>query len=133
MPRFAANLSLLYAHLPFLERIKAAKDDGFEAIECQFPYQENSGAVLKDIAVSMAQLELPMVLHNLRGGDWAKGDRGLACHPARVDEFRRGIPDAIAHAQQLGVKQLNCLAGILPEGVSFNEAQKTFVENSQIV
>ena len=50
MPRFAANLSLLYAHLPFLERIKAAKEDGFEAIECQFPYQENSGAALNEIA-----------------------------------------------------------------------------------
>ena len=129
MPRFAANLSLLYSHMPFLERIKAAKEDGFEAIECQFPYQENSGAGLKEITESMAQFELPMVLHNLRGGDWAKGDRGLACHPARIDEFRRGIPDAIIHAQHLGVKQLNCLAGILPEGVSFSDAQKTFVEN----
>ncbi len=129
MPRFAANLSLLYAHLPFLERIKAAKEDGFEAIECQFPYQENSGVALSEMAKLMSQLELPMVLHNLRGGNWAKGDRGLACDPARVEEFRKGIPDAISHAQHLGVQQLNCLAGILPEGISRHQAQKTFVEN----
>ncbi len=69
MPRFAANLSLLYAHLPFLERLKAAKDDGFEAIECQFPYQENSGSALNEITQLKTQLGLPMVLHNLRGGD----------------------------------------------------------------
>jgi hydroxypyruvate isomerase len=58
MPRFAANLSLLYAHLPFLERIKAAKADGFKAIECQFPYQENSGATLNEITQLMKQLDL---------------------------------------------------------------------------
>jgi hydroxypyruvate isomerase len=133
MPRFAANLSLLYAHLPFLERIKAAKEDGFEAIECQFPYQENSGVALSEIAQLMSQLELPMVLHNLRGGDWSKEDRGLACDPARVEEFRKGVPDAISHAQHLGVQQLNCLAGILPEGVSRHQAQKTFVEDRKSV
>jgi len=56
----------------FWRRIKAAKDDGFEAIECQFPYQENSGAALQEIAGSMVQHGLPMVLHNLRGGDWSR-------------------------------------------------------------
>jgi hydroxypyruvate isomerase len=129
MPRFAANLSLLYAHLPSLERIKAAKEDGFEAIECQFPYQENSGAALNEIVKLMTQLDLPMVLHNLRGGDLAKGDRGLACDPARVEEFRKGILDAILYAQHLGVMHVNCLAGILPEGISRKQAQKAFIEN----
>lgn len=129
MPRFAANLSLLYAHLPFLERISQAKADGFEAVECQFPYEVISQASLGDIIKQLQVHHLPMVLHNLPAGNWLAGDRGLACDPRRIEEFQAGIPQAIAHAKALGVTRLNCLAGLLPSGVSQQDAQATFVAN----
>ena len=129
MPRFAANLSLLYAHLPFLERISQAKADGFEAVECQFPYEVISQASLGDIIKQLQVHHLPMVLHNLPAGNWLAGDRGLACDPRRIEEFQAGIPQAIAHAKALGVMRLNCLAGLLPSGVSQKDAQATFVAN----
>lgn len=128
MPRFAANLSMLYTELPFIERFHAAQADGFNAIECQFPYEE-TGAGLEEIVVTLKDLNLPMVLHNLPAGDWNKGDRGIACDPKRVDEFRMGVSKAIAYAKALGVPHVNCLAGILPEGISEQEAQVCFEKN----
>ena len=84
MPRFSANLSLLYTDLPFLERFHAAKAGGFEAVECQFPYEYSSGAKLHEILAVMQALGLTMDLHNLPAGDWSLGDRGIACDPSRV-------------------------------------------------
>jgi hydroxypyruvate isomerase len=69
------------------------------------------------------------VLHNLPGGDWDAGDRGIACDPARVDEFRAGVAKAISYAQALGVPQLNCLAGKAPAGVPDALLRQTFVDN----
>ncbi|MEY2706764.1 MAG: hypothetical protein RI905_515 [Pseudomonadota bacterium] len=129
MPRFAANLSLLYTDLPFLDRFAAAKADGFEAVECQFPYEWYAQASLADIQKTMAGLELPMVLHNLPAGDWANGERGIACDPTRVDEFRAGVPLAIQYAIALDVPRVNCIVGILPEGLSPELAQATLVSN----
>jgi hydroxypyruvate isomerase len=129
MPRFSANLSLLYADLPFLERFRAAKADGFQAVECQFPYESMSGAKLHQIKAVMDELNLAMDLHNLPAGDWASGDRGIACDPARGEEFKIGLLDAIQYAKTLGVPHLNCLSGKLPKGVSFEQAQSAFVSN----
>ena len=129
MPRFSANLSLLYADLPFLERFRAAKADGFEVVECQFPYESMTGAKLHAIKAVMTELNLKMDLHNLPGGDWASGDRGFACDPARGEEFKIALLEAIQYAKILGVPHLNCLAGKLPEGVSFDQAQSAFVSN----
>jgi hydroxypyruvate isomerase len=129
MPRFSANLSLLYADLPFLERFYAAKADGFEVVECQFPYESMTGAKLHEIKAVMTELNLKMDLHNLPGGDWARGDRGFACDPARGEEFKIALLEAIQYAKILGVPHLNCLAGKLPEGVSFEQAQSAFVSN----
>lgn len=129
MPRFAANLSLLYTDLPFLDRFAAAKADGFEAVECQFPYEWYAQASLADIQKTMAGLELPMVLHNLPAGDWANGERGIACDPTRVDEFRAGVPLAIQYAKALDMPRVNCIVGILPEGLSPELAQATLVSN----
>lgn len=129
MPRFSANLSLLYADLPFLERFRVAKADGFEVVECQFPYESMTGAKLHAIKAVMTELNLKMDLHNLPGGDWARGDRGFACDPARGEEFKIGLLEAIQYAKTLGVPHLNCLAGKLPEGVSFEQAQSAFVSN----
>jgi len=129
MPRFSANLSLLYADLPFLERFHAAKADGFEVVECQFPYESMTGVKLHEIKAVMTELNLKMDLHNLPGGDWARGDRGFACDPARGEEFKIALLDAIQYAKILGVPHLNCLAGKLPEGVTFKQAQSAFVSN----
>jgi hydroxypyruvate isomerase len=110
MPKFAANLSLLFTEYPFLDRFQAAAAAGFQAVEVQFPY----GFDPARIAEQLATHQLEMVLHNLPAGDWAAGERGIACDPARVTEFRQGVVQALAYAQALGVKQLNCLAGIAP-------------------
>lgn len=108
MPRFAANLSMLFTEQDFLARFKAAAEAGFEGVEYLFPYEFSSAEI-------KAQLDahgLTQVLFNLPAGDWAKGERGLACHPDRVEEFRAGVNLAIAYAEVLGNTQINCLAGI---------------------
>ena len=125
MPRFAANLSMLFTGQPFLERFAAARAAGFEAVECQFPYDWDPGA----IAAQLQLHRLRMVLHNLPGGNTAAGERGIACHPGRIDEFRAGVDRGIRYAQALGCPQLNCLAGIRPEGVAADAAQACLVAN----
>lgn len=125
MPRFAANLSMLFTEQDFLARFKAAADAGFSGVEYLFPYEFSSAEI-------KAQLDangLTQVLFNLPAGDWAKGERGLACHPDRVEEFRAGVNLAIAYAQVLGNTQINCLAGIRPQGVDEATLEKTFVAN----
>ncbi|HEX5804745.1 MAG TPA: hydroxypyruvate isomerase [Macromonas sp.] len=125
MPSLAANLSLLYPELPFLDRFAAAARSGFRAVEFQFPYAFD----VADIAQRLKEHRLQLVLHNLPAGDWAAGERGIACHPERVDEFRAGVQQALAYARVLGTPRLNCLAGVLPSGVSQEAAQATLVAN----
>src|SRR5215472_17532795 len=86
MPRFAANLSMLFIEVPFLDRFKAAAGAGFDAVEFMFPYEFKAS----DIAAALKDNGLDLVLHNLPAGDWASGDRGIACDPGRVQEFRDG-------------------------------------------
>ena len=125
MPRFDANLTFLFTERPFLDRFEAAAKAGFKAVEFAFPYA--FGAV--DIKARLAANGLQLVLHNLPAGDWDAGERGIACHPGRVDEFRTGVAQAIEYAAALGAPQLNCLAGIAPAGVSEAELRATFVAN----
>jgi hydroxypyruvate isomerase len=113
MPAFAANLTMLFNEVPFLERFALAKEAGFTHVEYLFPY-DFEAATLKGL---LSQHGLRQVLFNLPSGDWAKGDRGIACDPNRVDEFRAGVPRAVAYAQALGVSTLNCLAGKRVAGV----------------
>lgn len=129
MPRFSANLSLLYAELPFLDRFRAAKADGFDVVECQFPYESISGVKLSKIVTVMNELDIVMDLHNLPTGDWLAGDRGFACDPTRIEEFKIGLLDAIQYAKILRVPHLNCLSGKLPDGISYEQAQDTFIAN----
>jgi hydroxypyruvate isomerase len=124
MPRFAANLSMLFQELPFMERFAAARQAGFEAVECQFPYAHGSD----ELARSLRPRAAPG-LHNLPAGDWQAGERGIACHPQRVAEFREGVEQAIEYANALGCPQLNCLAGIVPAGLTPAEAERTLVAN----
>ncbi|TCR69925.1 2-oxo-tetronate isomerase [Bosea sp. BK604] len=107
MPRFAANLSMMFNEWEFLDRFKAAGDAGFEAVEFLFPYEHPSEKV--GLALDGAGLE--QALFNLPPGDWAKGERGMAAIPGREEEFRAGIETALAYAHETGVKRLHMMAG----------------------
>lgn len=107
MPRFAANLTMLFTEVPFLERFKVAREAGFQAVEFLFPYDFS----LDKIKEQLQQTGLELVLFNLPAGNWAAGERGIAANPERVEEFRAGVDQAVAWAAELGVPRLNCLAG----------------------
>ena len=125
MTKLAANLTMLFTEVPFLDRFEAAARAGFTAVEFLFPYPYEAG----DLARRLAENQLRLVLHNLPAGNWDAGERGIACHPNRIDEFRDGVRTAISYAKQLGVKQLNCLVGIVPPDVSQAAAHRTVVAN----
>ncbi len=125
MPRFAANLTMLFTEVPFLDRFALAAQAGFQAVEFLFPYDFDAHAIKR----KLDENGLSLVLHNLPAGDWAAGERGIACHPDRVNEFRAGVAKAITYAQILGVKQLNCLAGKTPAGVPDAVLRATLVAN----
>jgi len=125
MPKFAANLSMLFTELPFLDRFEAAAQADFKAVEFLFPYAWPA----QEIKQRLDAQGLKLVLHNLPAGDWDAGERGIACHPDRVEEFRAGVATAITYAKALGVGQLNCLAGIAPAGVSDTVLRQTLVTN----
>ncbi len=125
MPKFAANLTMLFTEVPFLDRFERAARAGFTAVEFLFPY-DFAGAEIKSRLVAN---RLELVLHNLPAGDWAAGERGIACVPDRVAEFRDGVARAISYASALGVPRLNCLAGKTPGGFSDAAIHATLVEN----
>jgi hydroxypyruvate isomerase len=125
MPKFAANLTMLFNEAPFLERFELAAKAGFKAVEFLFPYAYDA----KDLRARLDANGLQLVLHNLPAGDWDAGERGIACHPDRVAEFRSGVGRAIEYAKALGVGQLNCLAGKAPAGVDDATLRRTFVDN----
>ena len=125
MPKFAANLSMLFTELPFLERFAAAKAAGFEGVEFLFPYEFEKSV----LAERLREQKLVQVLHNLPAGDWSAGERGIAIFPERMSEFREGIHTAIEYARELGCNQLNCLAGIAGDGGHEPVYRGTFVEN----
>ena len=125
MPRFAANLTMLFTEVPFLDRFEHAAKAGFKAVEFLFPYAWPA----EEIRQRLDANNLTLVLHNLPAGDWDAGERGIACLPERVTEFREGVAKAILYAQALGVKQLNCLVGKAPAGVAADVLRQTVVEN----
>jgi hydroxypyruvate isomerase len=125
MPQFAANLTMLFTELPFMERFAAARAVGFDAVEYLFPYAYSK----EELAVVLRANGLKQVLHNLPAGHWESGERGIACHPDRVTEFRDGVALAISYAKALDCPQLNCLAGKLPAGVPREHAHATLIGN----
>ncbi len=125
MPRFAANLTMLFTEVPFLDRFERAAKAGFEAVEFLFPYAFS----VQDIRQRLDDNGLQLVLHNLPAGDWDAGERGIACHPDRQAEFREGVVRAIGYAQALGVGQVNCLAGKAPAGVPEATLRATVIDN----
>jgi hydroxypyruvate isomerase len=125
MPRLAANLTMLYNEVDFLDRFAAAAASGFKGVEYLFPYAYPK----EQLAEKLARHELVQVLHNLPAGDWAAGSRGLACQPDRVGEFQDGVGKAIDYAKALGCPRVNCLAGIAPKDVDPARVRATFVDN----
>ncbi len=125
MPRFAANLTMLFTELPFMQRFEAAAKADFEAVEYLFPYAYDKN----ELAAALRDNGLAQVLHNLPAGNWDSGERGIACHPDRVGEFREGVGMAIDYATALGCPKVNCLLGKLPAGVSVADAHRVAVEN----
>ncbi len=125
MPKFAANLTMLFNELDFLDRFEAAARVGFKGVEYLFPY-DYEAAVLKE---HLQRHNIVQVLHNLPAGDWSAGDRGIGCHPDRATEFQDGVGMAIDYAAALGCKQVNCLAGIAPAGVPTEKLHETLVTN----
>jgi hydroxypyruvate isomerase len=125
MPKFAANLTMLFNEVPFMERFDKAAAAKFKAVEFLFPYAFPAA----DIKAKLDQNKLTLVLHNLPAGNWEAGERGIACLPDRVEEFRKGVANAVEYATSLGVKQVNCLAGKMPEGIAHAVLRTTFIDN----
>jgi hydroxypyruvate isomerase len=125
MPKFAANLTMLFNELEFTERFEAAAKAGFHGVEYLFPYAYPK----EQLAEKLDRHGLVQVLHNLPAGDWAQGERGIAVLPDRIGEFQDGVETAIDYAKALGCTQLNCLAGIRPDGVPEEKVHATLVAN----
>jgi hydroxypyruvate isomerase len=125
MPKFAANLSMLFTEVDFLSRFEKAKNAGFKGVEYLLPYDYP----VEDVVEALQSNGLTQVLFNLPSGDMPNGERGIACLPDRIDEFRQGVDQAITYAKALNCPQLNCLAGKVPEGLSHSEAHQLFVDN----
>ena len=125
MPRFSANLSFLYADLPFLDRFAAAAKDGFKAVEYVGPY----GFAAEEVAAVLKANGLRQALFNLPAGNWDGGERGIGCHADRVTEFQDGVETAIRYGQALGCDKINCLAGIAPAGSTLQERDAVLIAN----
>jgi hydroxypyruvate isomerase len=125
MPKFCANLTLLFNEAPFLDRFERAAKQGFDGVEYLFPYAYPKA----QLAEKLAAHELQQILHNMPAGDWEQGSRGIACLPDRVGEFQDGVGKTIEYATALGCKQVNCLAGIAPAGIDPECCKRTLVDN----
>lgn len=124
MPRFAANLSMMYAEWPFPDRFAAAAADGFTGVECQFPYEWPAA----ELARRRADAGVEQVLINAPPGQGA--ERGLACLPGRESDFRRGFSElALPYATALDCPRVHVMAGIMPPGSDRAVLQATFVAN----
>lgn len=125
MPQFAANLSMMYTEVPFLERFAAAARDGFTAVEYLFPYEHAPS----DISTRLKDNQLTQALFNLPPGNWVAGERGMACHPGRESEFEASLSQAIDYAKATGCRRLHAMAGLIPQGVATEKLHATYVHN----
>jgi hydroxypyruvate isomerase len=125
MPKFAANLSMMYNEVDFLDRFSAAAKDGFKGVEFLFPYSY----LASDIRARLDEFGLAQALFNCPPGDWSAGERGIACLPGREEEFRRGIAQALAYADVLGNKCLHVMAGLLQAELGRAHQREVFLSN----
>ncbi|MBQ0931816.1 hydroxypyruvate isomerase family protein [Ideonella sp. 4Y16] len=125
MPRFAANLTMLYNEHAFLDRFAAAAADGFLGVEYLFPYAFPA----QEIAARLRDHGLQQVLFNAPPGDWEAGERGLACLPGRESEFRAGFAQALVYAEELDCPRIHVMAGLAPAGAERAALQATYEAN----
>lgn len=125
MPRFDANLSMMFNEVEFLDRFAEARRAGFSGVEFLFPYDYQPDQILE----KLHENKLTLVLHNLPAGNFDSGERGLACLPIRVGEFQDGVGKAIDYARALGCSQLHCMSGITPWGADPELVRRTLIEN----
>jgi len=125
MPKFAANLSMMFTELPFLDRLAAAAEAGFCAAEFLSPYEHLPQAIER----AAQRAGLVVSLFNLPPGDWGAGERGIACHPGRENEFRASVDRALSYAKCLGTAHLHAMAGIVPAGADIARCRTTLIEN----
>jgi hydroxypyruvate isomerase len=125
MPRFAANLTMMFNEVPFLDRFAAAAGAGFEGVEFLFPYDHAP----EEVASRLRAGGLTNCLFNMPPGDWAKGERGVAALPGREAEFRAGVATALRYARALGTPTLHAMCGLVPHGADRAAARRTYVEN----
>ena len=126
MPRFAANLSMMYTEHAFLDRFGAAAKDGFDAVEYLFPYAVEAAALRAQLDANCLQ----QVLFNAPPGNFEAGERGVASLPERRDEFRAGfVEQALPYAQTLGCRQVHVMAGLVPEGADRDLRRATYLQN----
>lgn len=125
MPRFAANLTLMFTEVPMLDRFAAAVKAGFRAVECQLPYAWPADEIKR----RLDDARLTMVLINAPAGDWDKGDRGLAALPGREDDFRDGIERAIDYARAFDCPRVHAMAGLVPPDADGQRVRETYVRN----
>lgn len=121
MPRFAANLSMMFNEVAFLDRFEAAANAGFKGVEILFPYE----APKEEVASRLNAHGLEQVLFNLPPGDWDAGERGLAAMPGREDDFKRALGTALDYAQALKCPRLHAMPGLVHHGAR----RATYVEN----
>jgi hydroxypyruvate isomerase len=125
MPKLAANLTMLYADSPFLDRFVRARASGFRYVEYLFPYEHD----ISTLATALEKNGLIQVLFNLPAGNWSAGERGIAAFPDRIEEFRSGVTRAIQVAKPLKCRQVNCLVGKRDDRVPLEDQQRVMVEN----
>jgi len=123
--RFSANLSMLYPEHGFLERFGAAAADGFRGVEFVSPYEFEPA----EVAAAAQAVGTEVVLFNSPAGEWANGERGIACHPGREDEFADGIEIVLRYAQALGCRKVHVMAGIVPSGGDPGDAEWALIGN----
>jgi hydroxypyruvate isomerase len=124
VPKFSANLSFLYQDVAFLDRFSAAAKDGFGAVEYLDPYAEPKAKV----AETLKTTGLKQALFNVPSGDWAGGERGIACLPDRIEEFRSGVSLALDYAKALVCPQVNVISGLVPKGADLGAFESVLVE-----
>jgi hydroxypyruvate isomerase len=127
MPKFAANLSMLFTEAPFIERFALAHAAGFKGVEFLFPYAFDAD----DIKTRLQRHALQLVLHNLPPGDWQAGERGMACDPRRFEEFQDSVHTGLEYARELGTPRVHCMAGLLPGGLAPERARAAYVRALQ--
>ena len=125
MPKFAANLSMMYQEHDFLDRFGAAARDGFRGVEFLFPYDFSAA----DIKAQLDAHQLTLALFNCPPGDWTRGERGMGSLPGREEEFQAAFEKALSYQEVLGNKRLHVMAGLMQPGKTREEHRATYVKN----